>query len=65
MRVNVNKIKLAQANECLSVNELVKRTGLGRATVSKIINGMSKPSTKTLGLIAKALNVSVEDIIED
>jgi len=65
MRVNVNKIKLAQANECLSVNELVKRTGLGRATVSKIINGMSKPSIKTLGLIAKALNVSVEDIIED
>ncbi|MFR1906979.1 MAG: hypothetical protein ACLS28_15110 [Clostridium neonatale] len=26
---------------------------------------MSKPSIKTLGLIAKALNVNVEDIIDD
>ena len=65
MRMNINKVKLAQANECLSVNELVKKTGLGRATVSKTINGMSKPSIKTLGLIAKALNVNVEDIIDD
>lgn len=65
MKVDINKVKLAQANECLSVNELVKKTGLGRATVSKTINGMSRPSVKTLGLIAKALNVNVEDIIEE
>ncbi|EKQ56204.1 MULTISPECIES: helix-turn-helix transcriptional regulator [unclassified Clostridium] len=66
MNVDVNKIKIAQANECLSVNELVEKTGLGRATVSKIINGgCTTPSLKSIGLIAKALNVDVKDILLD
>ncbi|MFR1906980.1 MAG: hypothetical protein ACLS28_15115 [Clostridium neonatale] len=37
MRVNINKVKLAQANECLSVNELVKKTGLGRLQYLKLL----------------------------
>jgi transcriptional regulator with XRE-family HTH domain len=63
MNINVNKMRIAQANECLSVNELVKKSGLGRATVSKIINGSSNPSMKSLGLIAKALNVEVVELL--
>lgn len=65
MNVDVNKIRIAQANECLSVNELVEKTGLGRTTVSKIINGCSAPSLKSIGLIAKALNVDVKDLLLD
>jgi len=65
MNINVNKIKIARANECLSVNELVEKTGLGRATVSKIINGSTKPSMKSLGLIAKALNVEVVELLAE
>ena len=65
MNIDVNKIRMAQANECLSVNELVEKTGLGRATVSKIINGYTKPSVKSLGLIAKALNVQVKELLAD
>ena len=63
MNINVNKMRIAQANECLSVNELVKKSGLGRATVSNIINGSSNPSMKSLGLIAKALNVEVVELL--
>lgn len=65
MNIDVNKIRIAQANECLSVNELVEKTGLGRATVSKIINGYAKPSIKSIGLIAKALNVEVKELLID
>lgn len=65
MNIDINKIKIAQANECLSVNELVEKTGLGRATVSKIINGYAKPSVKSIGLIAKALNVQVKELLSD
>lgn len=65
MNINVNKIRIAQANECLSVNELVEKTGLGRATVLKIINGCSAPSLKSIGLIAKALNVDVKELLLD
>ena len=64
MNINVSKMRIAQANECLSVNELVKKSGLGRSTVSKIINGSSSnPSMKSLGLIAKALNIEVVELL--
>ena len=65
MNIDVNKIRIAQANECLSVNELVKKTGLGRTTVSKIINGCTTPSLKSIGLLAKALNVDVRELLLD
>lgn len=56
------KVKTAQARACLSVNDLAEKTGLGRATISKTINGVTKPSVKSAGLIAKALNVDVTEI---
>lgn len=65
MSLNLNKIKIAMARECLSVNDLVEKSGLGRATVSKIVNGKAEPTTKSLGLLAKALNVDVIEIIKE
>ncbi|WP_171991963.1 helix-turn-helix domain-containing protein [Clostridium baratii] len=63
MNLDSNKLKLAQARACLSVNDLVDKTGLGRATISKTLNGKVKATPKTIGLIAKALNVDVAEII--
>lgn len=63
MKLDLNKLKLAQARACLSVNELVNRTGLGRTTISKILNGKVKATPKSIGLIAKALNIDVTEII--
>ncbi|MFL0194814.1 helix-turn-helix domain-containing protein [Clostridium sp. WILCCON 0269] len=65
MNLDLKKFKVAQAKSCLSVNELAEKSGLGRATVSKIINGASTPSIKSVGLLAKALNVDVTEIIAD
>ncbi|NFO05302.1 helix-turn-helix transcriptional regulator [Clostridium botulinum] len=62
MNLDLRKLKIAQANACLSVNELVEKTGLGRATVSKILNGAT-PSIKSAGLLAKALNVDVTELL--
>lgn len=63
MGINLEKLKIAMARNCFSVDGLVEKSGLGRTTVSKIINGKQKPSTKTLGLLAKALNVDVTELI--
>ncbi|MBY6836281.1 helix-turn-helix transcriptional regulator [Clostridium botulinum] len=63
MDIDLIKLKIMMAKECLSVNDLVEKSNLGRATVSKIINGKQKPSTKSLGLIAKALNADVTEFI--
>lgn len=63
MNINLSKLKMAQARACLSVNDLVEKTGLSRATVSKTINGKISPTPKTIGLLAKTLNVDVTEII--
>jgi len=65
MELDLQKLKIAQANACLSVNEVVKKTGLGRATVSKIFNGTVKTSVKSIGLIARSLNVNVTELLVD
>lgn len=63
MNLDLEKLKIAQARACLSVNDLVDETGLVRSTISKVLNGRINPKPKTLGRIAKALNVNIEDII--
>ena len=63
MNIDIKKIRLAQARACFSVNELADKTKLGRTTISKILNGVTTPSLKSIGLIAKALNIDVAEII--
>lgn len=63
MKLNVYKFKIAQARACLTINELAKLSGLSRVGLSKIINGESNPTPKTIGLLAKALKVDVEEIV--
>ena len=65
MNLDLNKLKLIQARACLSTNDLTEMTRLSRATVSRVINGKVKATPKTIGLIAKALNVDVAEIISD
>ncbi|MDU4142728.1 helix-turn-helix transcriptional regulator [Clostridium sp.] len=63
MKLDLNKLRIAQVRACLSVDEIVEKTGLSRATVSKTINGKIYPTPKTIGLLTKALNVDVTEII--
>ncbi|ELU5588406.1 helix-turn-helix transcriptional regulator [Clostridium perfringens] len=65
MNLDLNKLEILQARTCLSTNDLTEMTGLSRSTVSKVINGKVKATPKTIGLIAKALNVDVAEIISD
>lgn len=65
MKLNLKKLKILQAKACLSVNELAEKSGLKRSTVSKIINGVTTPSIKSVGLLARALNVDVTEIIAE
>ena len=63
MKLDLNKLRIAQVRACLSVDEIVEKTGLSRATVSKTINGKIYPTPKTIRLLTKALNVDVTEII--
>ncbi len=65
MKVDIEKLKIAQANSCLSNIELCRNAEIGALTLIEIKNGKRKsPTLKTLGKIAKALNVDVTDLLE-
>ncbi len=65
MNLDLQKLKIAQAKACISVNDIVAKTGLGRSTISKILNGVNTPSVKSAGLIARALNVDITSLLKD
>lgn len=65
MNLDLNKLKLIQARACLSTNDLSEKTGLARATISRVLNGKVEATPKTIGLIAKALNVDVSELINE
>ncbi len=65
MNLDFKKLRIAQAKACISTNELVERTGLGRSTISKILNGVNAPSVKSAGLIARALNTEITELLLD
>ena len=65
MKIDVEKLKIAQANSCLTNKELCENAKIGALTLIEIKNGKRKsPTLKTLGKLAKALNVNVIELIK-
>lgn len=51
-------------NAVCSVKELSKKTGIAEATIVRIKSGNQEGRPTTLGKIAKALGVKIEDFID-
>lgn len=64
MKINKQKLQVAMANACLSMDDLVALAEVSRVSISKYLSGKRQPKPKTVGKIAKALNVPVTEIIE-
>ena len=65
MYINRKNLELAMARKCMSIDNLSVLTGISVYSLTKLKNGMQKGRTKTIGLIAKALEVDVTEIIVD
>lgn len=65
MKVNVNTLNLALARSCMTKKELANKSGVDIVTISRIISKTQKPRPKTIGKIAKALDVPVEILIDE
>jgi DNA-binding Xre family transcriptional regulator len=65
MRIDKKKFDLAMAENCFSAKRLSSITGISTVTITKIKNGSQKARPQTIGKLAKALNVKVEELIED
>lgn len=63
MKIDSLKFNLALAKSCLSMTELSEMSGVNNVTLTRICKNKQEPKPKTIGKIAKALNMSVEELI--
>ncbi len=63
MTINNRKFEIMLAERGLSMNELAKKANLSRQRVNVILNS-KKITPVVAGKLARALDVSVEEIIE-
>jgi transcriptional regulator with XRE-family HTH domain len=62
LAANVRRLRIA----ChLSLSELARATGIGKATLSSIENGRANPTVGTLRAIADALRVPIAELLEE
>lgn len=65
MKINVNKLDIAQAEKCLTNKELCKLAGIGALTLTMIKANKRNCQAITVGKIAKALNIPVSELVEN
>jgi len=65
LKLDIRKLLLLQAKECLNTNELAEKAEMPRITITNIVHGKRNATPKTIGLLAKALNVEVSDLLID
>ena len=64
-KLNLKAFNLSMIKKGLSINQLSKESGVGKATISRLTREkvVSRPST--IFKIAKALDIDVEEILEE
>lgn len=65
MKLNRKALEIAMAKAELSVADTAEASGVGLSSISKAINGKTALRRKSIGKLAKALGVEVEDLIEE
>lgn len=64
MKINVDKLNIAQAEKCLTNKELCKLAGIGYLTLTMIKANRRNCQAVTVGKIAKALDIPVSELVE-
>lgn len=65
MKISISKLMVSIGNSCMTYKEVCSKAGISEVTLRQIKSGLRNPKPSTIGKIAKALNVSVSDLIED
>ncbi|WP_324270389.1 helix-turn-helix transcriptional regulator [Fusobacterium polymorphum] len=63
MKLDLKKLEIAMAEKCYTIQELSKVSTVGVSTISNIFNRGQQPNLWTIGKLARALKVSVKDLI--
>lgn len=64
MNLNKEKVEVMLARKCMTYKDLCNKSGVWYQTIWKSFNRKKDTQPYTVGLIARALGVDVEEIIE-
>lgn len=65
MQISKIKLEKVMADQCITSEGLSKKTGVSQVTLARMKRGAQNTRPATIGKIAKALNVPVENLIEE
>ncbi len=64
MKVNRELLKITMARKCMSARDVSNITGLAPSSITKLLQkDTDKIRPKTIGLVAKALEIEASDLI--
>lgn len=65
-KISIRNLKVAMAKEELNFKELSKKSNISENSLSRLANGKTiNPKLDTVITIAKALNTTVDELLED
>ena len=64
MKIDGRKLDMIMAAQCLTAETLSTVTGVSQVSIARFRKGTQNPRPATVGKIAKALNVEIQEIIE-
>lgn len=62
LKLDIEKLEVLQAKQCLTKAKLSARADISRQTLANVLNKKTNASVATIGCLAKALGVEVEEI---
>ena len=65
MKLSSKRVQIQMAEQCMTITELATKAELSRVLIGNCVRGCGNPKPVTIGKIAKALNVPVQEIIEN
>ncbi|ADZ84327.1 helix-turn-helix domain-containing protein [Cellulosilyticum lentocellum] len=65
MKIDTHKLSVEIARNCFSAEELSKCAGISRVTLQRLKSGRQVARPQTIGKLAKALEVKVEDLLKE
>ena len=64
MNINRTSLQIAMAEAGMTITCLSKKAKVSRVTIGKLINGNAKTKPAIVGMLARALDVDVESLID-
>ena len=65
IKVNSKRLNKEMARQCLNSNDLAKKCGLSNTTIYRLRLKGATTQGKTLGLVARALNIDIDELITE